>query len=79
MKYEKGIWWMPWRMEAMKDVLGCEKPGLGAKNLLTPGCPNGKTHLLEVPVSEYIGYWGEPGELKHLSTRRKGNQPRLPE
>jgi hypothetical protein len=28
----------------------------------------------EVFVSEYIGYKGEPGELKHLSTRRKGHQ-----
>ena len=33
LKYEKGIWWMPWRMEAMKDVLGCEKPGGVAKKL----------------------------------------------
>ena len=24
---EKGIWWMPWRREAMKDVARCEKPG----------------------------------------------------
>ena len=30
-KYEKGIWWMPWRIEAMKDVVGCEKPW-GAAN-----------------------------------------------
>jgi hypothetical protein len=30
--------------------------------------------LIEVFVSEYIGYKGEPGELKHLSTRRKGHQ-----
>ena len=33
MKYVKGIWWMPWHMEAMKDVLGCEKPWLAAKKL----------------------------------------------
>lgn len=33
LKYEKGIWWMPWRIEAMKDVLGCEKPGGAAKRL----------------------------------------------
>ena len=24
-KHEKGVWWMPWRREAMKDVAGCEK------------------------------------------------------
>ena len=23
---EKGIWWMPWRVEAMKDVARCDKP-----------------------------------------------------
>jgi hypothetical protein len=28
----------------------------------------------EVFVAEYIGHKGEPGELKHLSTRRKGHQ-----
>ena len=27
--------------------------------------------------TEYIGVWSEPGELKHLSSRRKGHQPRL--
>ncbi len=32
--------------------------------------------LLSYP--EYIGVRGEPGELKHLSTPRKRNQPRLP-
>ena len=29
--------------------------------------------------AEYIGVRGEPGELKHLSTRRKRNQPRFRE
>ena len=28
----------------------------------------------KVFVSEYIGYKSKPGELKHLSTRRKGHQ-----
>ena len=28
----------------------------------------------KVFVPEYIGYKSEPGELKHLSTRRKGHQ-----
>ena len=22
----KGVWWMPWRIEAMKDVARCDKP-----------------------------------------------------
>ena len=25
--WRQGIWWMPWRQEAMKDVARCEKPG----------------------------------------------------
>ena len=24
-KREKGVWWMPWRQEAMKDVALCDK------------------------------------------------------
>jgi hypothetical protein len=28
---------------------------------------------------EYIALQGEPGELKHLSTPRKRNQPRFPQ
>ena len=27
---EKGIGWMPWRQEAMKDVARCENPGEAA-------------------------------------------------
>ena len=41
---------------------------------LIPGCPNGATHPFRVSCTEYIGVGGERGELKHLSTRRKGNQ-----
>ena len=29
----KGIWWMPWRQEAMKDVARCEKPWGAASRL----------------------------------------------
>ena len=25
-KRDKSIWWMPWHMEAMKDVARCDKP-----------------------------------------------------
>ena len=28
-KREKGVWWMPWRQEAMKDAALCDKPGGG--------------------------------------------------
>ena len=34
--------------------------------------------IRQVSITEYIGYGGEPGELKHLSTQRKRNQPRFP-
>ena len=30
-KREKGVWWMPWQQEAMKDVVLCDKPW-GAEN-----------------------------------------------
>ena len=29
----KGIRWMPWLSEAMKDVISCDKPRLGANIL----------------------------------------------
>nr|ADI20838.1 hypothetical protein [uncultured alpha proteobacterium EF100_102A06] len=32
-KRQKGIWWMPWCQEAMKDVTRCEKPGGAASKL----------------------------------------------
>ena len=71
---------MPWQLEAMKDVGACDKLGGVGKQALIPRSLNGATHLTcEVSVSESIGYGGEPGELKHLSTRRKRHQPRFPE
>ena len=30
---DKGIWWMPWHQEAMKDVARCEKPRGAASRL----------------------------------------------
>ncbi len=33
LKREKGIWWMPWHREAMKDVALCEKLRGGESNL----------------------------------------------
>ena len=32
-KVEKGARWMPWLTEAMKDVISCDKPRVGANNL----------------------------------------------
>jgi len=72
--------WMPRQLEAMKDVGACEKVRGAGKHALILTCPNGETHLLwQVSHTEYIGVGGEPGELKHLSTRRKRNQPRFPQ
>ena len=41
----KGIRRMPWHWEPMKDVVSCDKLGLGANSRLTPRCPNEETHL----------------------------------
>ena len=38
--------WMPWQLEAMKDVLTCDKPSQASKKRLRLGFPNGETHLL---------------------------------
>ena len=32
-KVMKGAWRMPWLTEAMKDVISCDKPGVGANDL----------------------------------------------
>ena len=43
--------------------------------------PNGETHISKpyVPIRQSITYGREPGELKHLSTRRKRKKHRFPE
>ena len=40
----KCIWWMPWQLEAMKDVVVCDKPREADKQALIRGFPNGETH-----------------------------------
>ena len=70
---------MPWQLEAMKDVVGYEKLRGAVKQALIRRCPNGETHpACWVFLTEYIGKRGKRGELKHLSIRRKRNQPRFP-
>ena len=39
----KRTWWMPWRQEAKKDVLICEKPRQAEKGRNNLGYPNGET------------------------------------
>ena len=34
-KANKGIWRMPWILEAMKDVISCDKPRVAAHRLLS--------------------------------------------
>ena len=46
----KGKRWMPWRQEAMKDVVSCEKPRGAAKRALIRGFPNGETRPGSCPV-----------------------------
>ena len=52
----KGIWWMPWHMKAMKDVVSCDKPRLGASNLLPGDFRMGQPILsnVKIPLAEYI-------------------------
>jgi hypothetical protein len=40
-------------------------------------CTGFQVSLIRYLTFEYIGVRSEPGELKHLSTRRKGHQTRL--
>jgi hypothetical protein len=35
---------MPWQLEAMKDVVACDKPRGAGKQALIRGFPNGETH-----------------------------------
>ena len=59
---------MPWRSEAMKDVVACEK-SRGAGNKLRSGNVRmGKPTAQAVSQLESIGLGGELRELKYLST-----------
>ena len=40
----KRTWRMPWRQQAMKDVVVCDKPRGVDKQTLIRGFPNGETH-----------------------------------
>ena len=54
---------------------GTLRKAMGSREqALIRGYPNGATHPFGVSSPEYIGWGGEPGELKHLSTRRNRHQ-----
>ena len=42
----KRTWWMPWQLEAMKDVVDCDKSRGAVKQALIREFPNGETHLI---------------------------------
>ena len=62
---------MALRAEERRDKL--RKAAGRSKCPLIRRCLNGETRLEELQSlhAEYIGMQGEPGELKHLSSRRK--------
>ena len=70
---------MPRQSKAMKDVRACEKlRGVGNYAEIRRYL-NGETYSINtrVSITEYINDGSKPGELKHLSTQRKRNQPRF--
>ena len=69
---------MPWHRKPMKDAASCDNPRLGAHTLRPAGLRMGEParRCPGIPLGNaYLG-GGQPGELKHLSTRRRRNQLR---
>ena len=62
---------MPRLLEAKKDVISCEKPRGGANDLRSVDIRMGQPNCLK---DNYPNIGSKPGELKHLSTRRKRKQ-----
>ena len=56
-KATKSIRWMPWHLEAMKDVGNCDKLRGAVTQAIIRRFPNRKTYLIEdeIPYTEYIG------------------------
>ena len=52
----KGVRWMSWHREAMKDVVACDKLREAGKQALIRRCPNAETRLedLQSPHGECI-------------------------
>jgi len=74
----KGVRWMSWRQEAMKDVGTCDKPRGAGNQAVILGFLNGETlPIRRESASECIGCRSERRELKHLSTYRKRKKPRF--
>ena len=62
----------------MKDAASCDNPRRGAHILRPGGLRMGEPmhSSVHIPGPNTYGRGGQPGELKHLSTRRRGNQSR---
>ena len=67
---------MPWRRQAMKDAASCEKPRGGACGLRSGGFRMGQPAPREggAPARTHMAAGARPGEVKHLSSRRKRRQ-----
>ena len=52
----KGVWWMSWHCEAMKDVVACDKLREAGKRASIRRFPNEETqrHELPLPAHEFI-------------------------
>ena len=68
---------MALRAEEGRDKL--RKATGSGKYALIRRYPNGETHMSKphVSIRKSIAYGGEPGELKHLSSRRKRKKNRF--
>ena len=68
---------MALRAEERRDKL--RKAAGRGKYLMIRRYLNGETHMSKphVSIRQYITYGGEPGELKHLSSRRKRKKHRF--
>ena len=77
---KKSARWMPWHQEPKKDVASCDKPWRAVSRRRTMDFRMGQPGQSSVwsLSDEYIVWQREPGELKHLSSRRKRKKHRFP-
>ena len=68
-KEKKGARGMPVALGGEEGRDKLRKAAVRGKCPVTRGCPNGETRRQRCRHQAFA--WGEPGELKHLSTRRK--------
>ena len=71
---------MPWRREPKKGAASRDSPRGAARWRRSGGARMGEPRERGLPTrlgNTYLG-GGQPGELKHLSTPRKGNQAETP-